>query len=83
MPYGYAYEGAGVSGGGRGAPPSLSLAFGGLEKGCICTIGGVSGGDEIQGTSVVQASWEPAAASNSTSKRATNAHASIEMVRGT
>lgn len=39
MPYGYAYEGAGVSGGGRGAPPSLSLAFGGLEKGCICTIG--------------------------------------------
>lgn len=79
--YGYAYGGAGVSGGTPAPPPSPSRSVGG--KGVHLQDRGVSVGDDTATTSAVQASWEPAAASISTSKRATNAHASIEMVRGT
>ena len=82
MPYGYAYEGAGVSGGTRGSPVPLPRIRW-VGKGVHLHDRGVSGGDDTATTSAVQASWEPAAASISTSKRATNAHASIEMVRGT
>lgn len=76
VPYGYAYEGAGVSGG-TPAPSPLPLVV--WVAGRVhLQDRGVSGGDET-GTS-----WEPAAASSiSTSKQATHAHASIEMVRGT